>query len=134
MLTAMLSVFRKMMRNKVIAVFVLAGAWILAIPGAHAQAAASKDSSTVTDQDIKLLRQDLRSNKKQLIAANLTLTEAEATKFWPVYDRGSEVRLDQGICAEFRDADGYAGREFAESLSDFGRGDRPTANQLRAHH
>jgi hypothetical protein len=44
------------MRNKAIAVFVLAGAWVLAIPGVHAQAAASKDSPTVTDQDIKLLR------------------------------------------------------------------------------
>jgi hypothetical protein len=36
-----------------------------------------------------LLRQDLRSKKKQLIAANLTLTDAEATKFWPVYDQYS---------------------------------------------
>jgi hypothetical protein len=29
------------------------------------------------------LRKDLRSQKKQLIAANLSL----ATKFWPVYDQ-----------------------------------------------
>jgi len=35
------------------------------------------------------LRQDLRSQKKQLIAANLTLTDAESTKFWPVYDQFS---------------------------------------------
>ena len=33
------------------------------------------------------LRAELRSSKKQAIAANLTLTDAEATKFWPVYDR-----------------------------------------------
>lgn len=75
------------MKNKIIAVLVLASAWVLAVPAVHAQAAASKDSQTVTEQDIKLLRQDLRSNKKQLIAANLTLTDAEATKFWPVYDQ-----------------------------------------------
>jgi hypothetical protein len=41
----------------------------------------------MNDEDIKLLRQDIRSNKKQLIAANLTLTDVEATKFWPVYDQ-----------------------------------------------
>ena len=49
--------------------------------------AASSDSSVMADQDIKLFREDIRSKKKQLIAANLTLTDAEATKFWPVYDQ-----------------------------------------------
>lgn len=75
------------MRNKLIAVVVLAGAWMMAAPAARAQAAASEDSPTVTDQDIQLLRQDIRSKKKQMIAANLTLTDAEATKFWPIYDQ-----------------------------------------------
>ncbi len=42
---------------------------------------------TVTDQDIALLREDIRSQKKQLIAANMQLTDTEATKFWPVYDQ-----------------------------------------------
>jgi len=41
----------------------------------------------MTDQDIQLLRQDIRAKKKQLIAANLNLTPDEATKFWPVYDQ-----------------------------------------------
>ncbi|MGB7439400.1 MAG: hypothetical protein WBR26_24220 [Candidatus Acidiferrum sp.] len=75
------------MRNKVIAVLVLASGWILAGPAGHAQSASSTNSPTVTDQDIQLLRQDVRSQKKQLVAANLTLTDAEATKFWPVYDQ-----------------------------------------------
>ena len=75
------------MRRKMSVVFVLASGCFLAVPVAHAQATASKDSPTVTDQDIQLLRQDLRSEKKQLVAANLTLTDAEATKFWPVYDQ-----------------------------------------------
>jgi hypothetical protein len=75
------------MRIRMFAVLVLAGVWVLAVPAAHAQAAASKDTPKVTDQDIQLLRQDLRSNKKQLVAANLTLTDAESTKFWPVYDQ-----------------------------------------------
>jgi hypothetical protein len=77
------------MRNKMIVPLVLGCMCLLAVPAAHAQAATNKDSSTVTDQDIQLLRQDLRSGKKQLVAANLTLTEAEATKFWPVYDQFS---------------------------------------------
>jgi len=34
-----------------------------------------------------LLRKDLRSQRKQIIAANLQLTDTEATKFWPVYDQ-----------------------------------------------
>ena len=34
-----------------------------------------------------MLRQDLRSKKKQTIATNLQLTDADATKFWPVYDQ-----------------------------------------------
>ncbi len=41
----------------------------------------------MSEQDIKLFREDIRSKKKQLIAANLTLTDAEATKFWPIYDQ-----------------------------------------------
>src|SRR5215472_15778220 len=36
---------------------------------------------------MNLLRVDLRSKRKQLIAANLKLTDAEAAKFWPVYDQ-----------------------------------------------
>jgi hypothetical protein len=41
----------------------------------------------VTDKDIQLLRQDVRSQKKQIVAANMQLTDAEAEKFWPVYDQ-----------------------------------------------
>src|ERR1700676_1331076 len=77
------------MRNKMMVVLILGCMCFLAVPAAHAQAAASKDSQTVSEQDVKLLRQDLRSQKKQLIAANLTLTDAESTKFWPVYDQFS---------------------------------------------
>ena len=77
------------MNKKLMAVFVLGWMCSLAVPAVHAQAVASKDSQTVSEQDVKLLRQDIRSQKKQLIAANLALTDAEATKFWPVYDQFS---------------------------------------------
>ncbi|HZN08452.1 MAG TPA: hypothetical protein VFB65_16765 [Pyrinomonadaceae bacterium] len=39
------------------------------------------------EKDIALVRRDLRSEKKQLIALNLPLTDQEATRFWPVYDQ-----------------------------------------------
>ncbi len=39
------------------------------------------------DSDSQLLRQDLRFKKKQIIAANITLTDVQAQKFWPVYDQ-----------------------------------------------
>jgi hypothetical protein len=77
------------MKNKLMVVMVLGCTCFFAAPRLHAQAAASKDSQTVSEQDVKLLRQDLRSQKKQLIAANLTLTDVESTKFWPVYDQFS---------------------------------------------
>ena len=55
---------------------------------AQAQSAsASGQNQVVSDQDIQLLRQDIRSQRKQIIAQNMTLTDAEAQKFWPVYDR-----------------------------------------------
>jgi hypothetical protein len=40
-----------------------------------------------SDDDIRLFRKDLRSLKKQIVAANMDLTETEAQQFWPVYDR-----------------------------------------------
>jgi hypothetical protein len=36
---------------------------------------------------MQLMRQDVRSERKKIVAANMPLTETEATKFWPVYDR-----------------------------------------------
>ncbi len=34
-----------------------------------------------------MLRKNLRSQRKQIIAANLKLSDAEAEKFWPLYDQ-----------------------------------------------
>jgi hypothetical protein len=41
------------------------------------------------ERDLNLLRKDLRSEKKKIIAMNIPLTEVEATKFWPLYDQYS---------------------------------------------
>jgi hypothetical protein len=43
-------------------------------------------SPTVTDEDIALLRQDLRARKMQVIGQNMALSEAEGQKFWPIYN------------------------------------------------
>jgi hypothetical protein len=44
------------------------------------------DGVTV-DENLSLLRRDLRAEKKKLVALNVPLTDTEATKFWPVYDQ-----------------------------------------------
>jgi hypothetical protein len=45
------------------------------------------NAEQVIDDTVQLMRQDIRSQKKQIVAANLPLTEPESIKFWPVYDR-----------------------------------------------
>jgi Spy/CpxP family protein refolding chaperone len=44
-------------------------------------------SNGIRDQDIEMLRTDLRERRKQITAENMTLDADEATKFWPIYDR-----------------------------------------------
>jgi hypothetical protein len=41
---------------------------------------------TVTDEDIALLRQDLRAKKMQVIGENMALSDEEGLKFWPIYN------------------------------------------------
>ncbi len=81
------------MKNLMLGALLVAGICLLQGSPAHAQSTAApqsatsdKDAQALRDQDIELLRKDIRSKKKQLIAANLPLTDTEATKFWPVYD------------------------------------------------
>ena len=62
------------------------GAAIFVSQSGSAQTASSASAPTL-EQQIDLLRKDVRSQKKQIIAANLKLTDAEAEKFWPIYDR-----------------------------------------------
>jgi len=72
----------------------LGGLCTLALVKPHQKAHAQESSSQTTliftqsasDQDIQLMRQDLRNKKRQIIADNLPLSEAEAEKFWPIYE------------------------------------------------
>jgi len=74
--------------------FFLATSVIVAATLVQAQQPASPPASgssmteeQVNEANIQLMRQDIRSQRKKIVAANLPLTETEATKFWPVYDR-----------------------------------------------
>lgn len=55
---------------------------------AAAPACAQHETSTgiSVDQDLDLLRRDIRAEKKKIIALNVPMTTDEATRFWPVYD------------------------------------------------
>jgi len=44
-------------------------------------------SNNVSDRDIEMLRTDLRAQRKEITAQNMTLTADEATKFWPIFDQ-----------------------------------------------
>jgi len=80
--------------NRRFAVTLMAGAWLGYTGWAAAQttgapAAPAKDGQphVISAQDLDMLRKDIRSQKKQLMAQNLKLTDTDATKFWPVYDQ-----------------------------------------------
>ncbi len=59
----------------------------LAAPTSITFAQKETDTGIEVDKDIALLRRNLRAEKKKIIAANVPLTETEATKFWPIYDQ-----------------------------------------------
>ena len=104
------------------------GACALATPGARAQdpasqsaPAAGSDSAVISEQQMALLRKDIRSVKKQLIAANLTLTDSEAAKFWPVYQQysaeyGKISETRSALIREYADEYGTMTDEQADSL------------------
>jgi hypothetical protein len=81
-----------MLKQKTLAVLVLMGAMTLASVPMFGQATQSVPGAgtqphSVTDQDVQMLRADIRAQRKDLTAQNMTLTPDEATKFWPLYDQ-----------------------------------------------
>jgi Spy/CpxP family protein refolding chaperone len=80
----------KIRESRLVAASMTAGMFLLSCAFAFAQGntsqAAAKPTSSI-DQDISMLRKDIRSQRKQLIAANMNLTGDEAEKFWPIYDQ-----------------------------------------------
>jgi len=89
--------------KKVIVAVMLAGSLLL---NAGILFAEGPTKEAAVEQEIKLLRQDLRADKKKIVAANMQLTEAEAVKFWPVYDAYTleTIKLNdtlQGLIKEY---------------------------------
>ena len=72
----------------------LCGALMMVATPVLAQSAATTvpappaaETTALTEADIQLLREGLRADKRQATAEALKLTEVEAAKFWPVYDK-----------------------------------------------
>jgi hypothetical protein len=80
-----------MLKKPILAMFfagaaMLAGAPMLAQAAQTAQGGDSDASKAALEANVQLMREDLRSDRKQITAANIPLTADEATKFWPIYD------------------------------------------------
>ena len=130
-----------MLKKNIAAVLILAGALVLPY-ASFAQAQQTPPATapnTVSDQDIQLLREDVRSEKKQLIAANLQLTDAEATKFWPVYDAyaaeatkigDTRLALIKEYAQDLRHHDRCAGQEPDQEMGGHRRGHRESAHAV----
>jgi hypothetical protein len=65
-----------------------------------------------SEANLDILRDTIRANKKALVAVNLTLSDAEAAQFWPLYDRYQQelggvndrlVKVVEDYTASFRD-------------------------------
>lgn len=90
-------------------------------PSPVSASSADGTADALTDGQLALLRKDIRSIKKQLIAANLNLTDAEATKFWPVYEQysadfGKINETRAAIIKEYSDGYGSLTDEQADNL------------------
>jgi hypothetical protein len=71
---------------------VFLGAAVLAVALCAAPAPAqvtvpNSQPTAASEQDIQMLRENIRASRKKVVAANMNLTADEATKFWPIYDQ-----------------------------------------------
>ena len=97
------------MKSSMKAVFVLALAAAFAILGVSPALAQSKPAD-----NMEILLEKIRADKKLLVAANMELTEAEAKAFWPVYDKFQ----DELFLVRARTA--RAIKDFSDSYKDMG--------------
>lgn len=67
------------------AVVLISGCPLFAQPGS--QPSSGDQAQSVSDQEIELMRKDIQSQKRQVIAANMKLTDKEAEQFWPIFDQ-----------------------------------------------
>ncbi len=68
-----------------------------AVPGTKEDTSERESlKQSIAEQEVQLLRMDIRAQRKKIVATNLPLTEDEAVKFWPVYDQyiGEMVKIN----------------------------------------
>jgi len=91
--------------------FLLAGILLLGLTAAAVRAAQPL-SGEGGNANLDVMLDALRANRKAMVAVNLGLTDDEAAKFWPVYDRYQKelnpigdrlVQLIQDYTANYRD-------------------------------
>lgn len=91
---------------------------------AQQQTPAATDKNVTPEQvneaNIQLMRQDIRAQRKKIVAANMPLTEEEATRFWPLYDRyvGETVKVNDARYALIKEyAQNYSNMTDAQADS-----------------
>ena len=84
----------EMMKKSLVSVLVVVGMLLVCSvsvvgqqPASQSPPGADAQTNTIKDQDIEMLRANLRAQRKQIMAENMTLTADEATKFWPIFDQ-----------------------------------------------
>lgn len=75
---------RKNLLSIGMALVILSGSFV---SQSAAQTPSNSTDQRSLDQDVALLRKDIRSQKKQIVAANMQLTDKEAEKFWPLFEQ-----------------------------------------------
>jgi hypothetical protein len=84
---------------------------------APAKPAAAKPAAAKPVDSMQVLREKLTADKKLLVAANMDLTEAEAKKFWPLYEEYQKdlAKINDQIATTLV---AYAKEYNADSLTD----------------
>jgi hypothetical protein len=60
---------------------------VIAVAGLLALSPVSGHTGPADQINLEILRDTIRANKRALVAVNLGLTDDEAERFWPVYER-----------------------------------------------
>jgi hypothetical protein len=84
---------------------------------AQTKPAPAKPAAEKPADNMQILRDKLKGDKKLLVAANIDLTEAEAKKFWPLYEEYQKelAKINDQMATTITD---YAKEYNAGSLTD----------------
>ncbi|HXV37048.1 MAG TPA: hypothetical protein VEC18_07855 [Myxococcota bacterium] len=106
---------------------------------AASEAGAASETGAADEASLEILRDTLRSNKKAIVDVNLALTDAEASAFWPVYDRYQQelkavhdrlLRVIDDYAASF---DGMTDEKAMQLVDDYLAAERDRVEVRRAY-